>query len=176
MLLLVKMPVDPEAEEAEVTGKIYISITTTSPSPIKLTTTLIRGRRDGRSANGTLTLRRSSTTPLSQTSQTFPHENSIHSPPEAAYEIEPSPARYTKDRLLSLYRPNTNADTSRLFMQGWNPGHMSNGSSRAWGKNNENHVPQEPGACWNPTGESKPFGHQDLTADEKEVRFLLLSC
>ena len=139
-------------------------------------TDIIRSRQ-GRSANGTLTLRRSSTTPLSQASQTpVPSENAVVQPPapEATAPIpslaESSPARYSKEHLLDLYRPQRSADDpSRLFMQGWNPGHVNGGGSRAWGKSNDNHIPQEPGACWDQNGESTPMGHSSLTTDEKEV-------
>jgi PERQ amino acid-rich with GYF domain-containing protein len=130
-----------------------------------------RSRRDGRSANGTLTLRRSSTTPLSQSSQTpAPVDNAVQPPSAEPSAVELSPARYSKEDLLDMYRPQRiSEDPSRLFMQGWNPGHVNGGAVRAWGKSNENHVPQEPGACWDVNGESTPMGHQGLTSDEKEV-------
>ncbi|CAH0025466.1 unnamed protein product [Clonostachys rhizophaga] len=134
-------------------------------------TSATRSRRDGRSANGTLTLRRSSTTPLSQSSQTpAPVDNAVQPPSAEPSAVELSPARYSKEDLLDMYRPQRiSEDPSRLFMQGWNPGHVNGGAVRAWGKSNENHVPQEPGACWDVNGESTPMGHQGLTSDEKEA-------
>lgn len=133
--------------------------------------------RQGRSANGTLTLRRSSTTPLSQASQTpVPSENAVVQPPapESALPApsvnDSSPFRYTRDHLLDLYTHLRAAeDPSRLYMAGWNPAHVNGSGSRAWGKSNENHVPQEPGACWDPNGDSTPMGHHSLNAEEKEV-------
>lgn len=58
-------------------------------------------------------------------------------------------------------------------MPGWNPGQVNGGgASRAWGKSNENHVPQEPGACWDDNGESTPLGLQAVSAEEREVGYL----
>lgn len=61
---------------------------------------------------------------------------------------------------------------TRLLMDGWNPENVNGGSSRAWGKSNENHIPQEPGACWDEHGQSTPLGHQPPTAEEREVGLL----
>lgn len=141
-----------------------------------LTQTSFRSRRDGRSANGTLTLRRSSTTPLSQNPQNPPATDSALQSPSiepqnaqpATYEL--SPARYTKDELLSMAQPpRSGADVSRLFNPGWNSGQANGGGSRAWGKSNENHIPQEPGACWNETGDSTPLSLQPMSLEEREV-------
>lgn len=65
--------------------------------------------------------------------------------------------------------PRTSEDLSRLYMPGWNPDHVNGGGSRAWGKSNENHVPQEPGACWNEHGDSTPLSLRGLSSEEKEV-------
>lgn len=68
-----------------------------------------------------------------------------------------------------MYQRSTDPPT-RLFMPGWNPGQVNGGSSsRAWGKSNENHVPQEPGACWDSNGDSVPMAHQRYSAEEREV-------
>jgi PERQ amino acid-rich with GYF domain-containing protein len=55
-------------------------------------------------------------------------------------------------------------------MSGWNQDLVNGGAPRAWGKSNDNHVPQEPGACWDENGFTGPMGLLSLTADEKEVR------
>lgn len=66
--------------------------------------------------------------------------------------------------------PRSSDNISRLLMPDWNPEHMNGGGSRAWGKSNENHVPQEPGACWDENGDSTPMGLEPFTMDDKEVR------
>lgn len=84
--------------------------------------------------------------------------------------VDPSTPRYSKEDLLDLYPRSTGyTSPSRLYMPGWNPGQVNGGGSRAWGKSNENHVPQEPGACWNPNGDSTPMGLQGYTTEEREV-------
>jgi PERQ amino acid-rich with GYF domain-containing protein len=135
-------------------------------------------RRDGRSANGTLTLRRSSTTPLSQTPQPPPSSDNAVQLPGLDHQAQPStyelsPARYSKDELLAISQfPRSNEPVSRLLAPGWNPDQVNGGGSRAWGKSNENHVPQEPGACWDETGDNVPRNLQPVTEAEREVRFL----
>lgn len=61
------------------------------------------------------------------------------------------------------------ADPSRLFISGWNPNHVNGSSARGWGKTSDNHVPQEPGACWDQNGDTAPMGLQELSIEEKEV-------
>ncbi|KAH7322898.1 hypothetical protein B0I35DRAFT_426692 [Stachybotrys elegans] len=135
-------------------------------------------RRDGRSANGTLTFRRSSTTPLGQSSQHPPPIDHAVQPPSVdssnptpqpqAYES--GPARYTKEDLLDMFQPPKGSEsTSRLFIPGWNPNTINGHSGRGWGKTNDNHVPQEPGACWDDSGDTIPMGLQDFSLEEKEA-------
>ncbi|CCT73566.1 uncharacterized protein FFUJ_09630 [Fusarium fujikuroi IMI 58289] len=135
-------------------------------------------RRDGRSTNGTLTFRRSSTTPLGQPSSQPPPSTDHavqHPTAESPVSASPStyelpPARYTKEDLLEMYRPQRLADDpTRLFATGWNPGQMNGHTPRGWGKSNDNHIPQEPGACWDDSGDSTPMGLQDMSLEEKEA-------
>lgn len=138
-----------------------------------------RSRGGGRSANGTLTFRRSSTTPLGQSSQPPPLDNTVQTPtsetPVETPIAQPStydlgPARYGKDDLLDMFRhQKTHDDPTRLFLSGWNPGQVNGSNARGWGKSNDNHVPQEPGACWDQNGDTIPIGLQGLSAEEKEV-------
>ncbi|GAO17358.1 hypothetical protein UVI_02038780 [Ustilaginoidea virens] len=136
-----------------------------------------RSRRDGRSANGTLTLRRSSTTPVSQASQPTPSvDNAVQHPVVAETTsalpstYEPGPARYSKDDLLEMFRSQKiSDDPSRLFISGWDPSHVNGGNVRGWGKSNDNYVPQEPGACWDPNGDNTPLGLHSLSTEEKEA-------
>ncbi|KAF4974858.1 hypothetical protein FZEAL_8287 [Fusarium zealandicum] len=138
-------------------------------------------RRDGRSTNGTLTFRRSSTTPLGQPSSQPPasidhavqHPASVETPmelesaPTATYELPP--ARYTKDDLLDLFQLQKPDNASRLFASGWNPGQVNGHAPRAWGKSNDNHIPQEPGACWEQAGDTTPMGLHGMSLEEKEA-------
>lgn len=84
---------------------------------------------------------------------------------------ELGPSRYSREELLTMFRPELTGDPSHLFMAGWNPNSVNGGVARAWGKSNENHVPQEPGVCWDASGSSVPLGLTDLTAEEQEVSF-----
>ena len=70
-----------------------------------------------------------------------------------------------------MYRSGQHSDDpSRLFISSWDPDHVHENPTRGWGKPNDNHIPQEPGACWEPNGDTMPLGLQDLLAEEKEVR------
>ncbi|KAL8347594.1 hypothetical protein RB598_001099 [Gaeumannomyces tritici] len=139
-------------------------------------------RRDGRSTNGTMTFRRSSTTPFNNQSTSQP-------PPPAdgpAPQAQPTPAdavpfdgslRYTKEQLLEIYKVSdtgTAANVESLFVAGWTPAPVSGSAARNWGKGNESHVPQDPSVCWDTSGTVKPIGLQDMSAEEKEVRHRLL--
>ncbi|KAF4507763.1 hypothetical protein G6O67_004226 [Ophiocordyceps sinensis] len=134
-------------------------------------------RRDGRSANGTLTFRRSSTTPTGHASNPFPpHDNAVQplgideTPTVQLQNYELGPSRYTKDELLDMFRSQNPADdSSHLFMSGWNPTSLNGGGSRGWGKSGDNPVPQEPGACWDQNGDTAPMGLLDLSPEEKEA-------
>ncbi|KAI0450043.1 hypothetical protein F5B21DRAFT_517708 [Xylaria acuta] len=136
--------------------------------------------------NGTLTLRRTSTTPSSQAfSQPNPSESVAPSDDPAILAAMPvgstvvenaAPARYTREDMLSIlsnmqHDPRAQQpDVSTLFVAGWNPGHANGASSRGWGKPAESHVlPQEPDMCWDTAGSTKAIGLQEMTADEKEL-------
>ncbi|GJN79235.1 hypothetical protein PLIIFM63780_002748 [Purpureocillium lilacinum] len=136
-----------------------------------------RSRRDGRSANGTLTFRRSSTTPIAgqASNPPPPSENAVQHPSidesAAAQPViyEAGSARYSKDELLDIFRTQKLGDgPSRLFIPGWDPSSINGSSGRAWGKSSDNHVPQEPNLCWEQTGETLPMGVQDFTVEEKD--------
>ncbi|EHK49111.1 uncharacterized protein TrAtP1_000291 [Trichoderma atroviride] len=133
-------------------------------------------RRDGRSANGTLTFRRSSTTPLSQSSNLPPANDNAVQPPSSevpmaqptTYEVGPS--RYTKDDLLEMYNSQLpSGNPSHLFISGWDPSNGASAGVRGWGKSNDNHVPQDPGTCWDASGETAPIGLQGFSPEEREA-------
>ncbi|KAM0668948.1 hypothetical protein ACQRIU_002510 [Beauveria bassiana] len=132
-------------------------------------------RRDGRSANGTMTFRRASTTPLGQTMQAAPPTDFTAQPVSAEHaaviaNVEAEPSRYTKEDLLDVFRAQKMSDDlSRLFISGWDPSNINGNSGRGWGKSNENHIPQEPGACWDQNGETTPISFQEYSIEEKEA-------
>ncbi|KAI0195466.1 hypothetical protein F4808DRAFT_440339 [Astrocystis sublimbata] len=146
--------------------------------------------RPARTLNGTLTLRRTSTTPSTAPanqvfSQPNPSEPVPHPDDSAILAAMPvgstvvenaAPPRYTREDMYSI-RGNMSQDqrgqqpdVSTLFVSGWNPGHVNGAAARGWGKPAESHVlPQEPDMCWDATGSTKPVGLQEMTADEKEL-------
>jgi PERQ amino acid-rich with GYF domain-containing protein len=58
---------------------------------------------------------------------------------------------------------------SHLFIPGWDPSNSGGAAARGWGKSNENHVPQDPGTCWDANGQTAPIGLSAFTEEEKEV-------
>ncbi|KAI1824052.1 hypothetical protein F4861DRAFT_507595 [Xylaria intraflava] len=141
--------------------------------------------RPGRTMNGTLTFRRTSTTPSSQTpSQTNSSEPvappdepaPIGAMPVGSTAVESAqPRRYSRDEMLSILNMQQDSrtqpsDVSSLFISGWNPGHANGIASRGWGKTPDSHVlPQEPDVCWEPQGSTKAIGVQEMSAEEREL-------
>ncbi|KAI8626517.1 hypothetical protein F5Y19DRAFT_466331 [Xylariaceae sp. FL1651] len=142
--------------------------------------------RAGRSTNGTLTFRRTSMTPSSQSfNQPNAAEPAAASDDPAVIAAMPvgstivesaAPQRYSREDMLSIFNnmaqdPRAEQpDVSALFVSGWNPGHANGISSRGWGKSGESHVlPQEPDICWDAAGSTKAIGFQNMTPEEKEV-------
>ncbi|KAK8052468.1 hypothetical protein PG993_003853 [Apiospora rasikravindrae] len=127
--------------------------------------------RQGRSTNGTLTFRRSSTTPSQSMSQSNVPSEAVPSstaPPES----HPVPSQYSRERMLSIYDHLEPVDASSLFVQGWNPGHVNGNSTatRGWGNRNDTHVlPQEPDLCWDASGSTIASNLDHLTPEEKEL-------
>ncbi|KAI9163817.1 Ribonuclease P protein subunit p29 [Paramyrothecium foliicola] len=98
------------------------------------------------------------------------HPTPVEPPTPQPTSYESGPARYTKEDLLDMFRSQKPHDEpTRLFIPGWNPNHVNGSQTRGWGKSSDNHVPQEPGACWDTHGETIPMGLQDLSAEEKEA-------
>ncbi|KAI1299558.1 hypothetical protein F5Y03DRAFT_365742 [Xylaria venustula] len=142
--------------------------------------------RSARTMNGTLTFRRTSTTP---SSQAFNQPNSLEpvapsddpaiiaAMPVGSTVVEDgAPRRYSREDMLSVFNSMQQnpgfqqPDVSTFFMSGWSPNH-TNGVSRAgWGKPNDSHVvPQEPELCWDASGSTTAIGLQEMTDEEKEI-------
>ncbi|KAI2468515.1 hypothetical protein F4781DRAFT_267761 [Annulohypoxylon bovei var. microspora] len=143
--------------------------------------------RPARSANGgTLTFRRTSTTPSSQSlnqmqGSEIPQSATadpavISAMPVGSTNVESTGTlRYSRDQLLSIFSatcdPNSQRpDISALFAPGWDPGHANGSTSRGWGKTGDSHIaPQEPDICWDTPGLTKAVGLQDMNSEEKEL-------
>ncbi|KAL0944785.1 GYF domain-containing protein mpd2 [Colletotrichum truncatum] len=139
-------------------------------------------RRDGR-PNGTLTFRRSSTTPGQASQPVASSENAFattnvdsgaipQTPGAASYDY-PSSSQYQKESILGLFRNGAaESDSSGVLEPGWTPGHTNGNATRGWGKSNNNHNSQDPAACWNTRGDSHPVGVLGLSDEEEKVRWL----
>ncbi|GAW24729.1 hypothetical protein ANO14919_143210 [Xylariales sp. No.14919] len=136
--------------------------------------------------NGTLTFRRTSTTPSSQAfGQPNPSEPAVPSDDPAILAAMPvgstvvedaAPRRYSRDEMVSILNNMQQdplfqqPDVSSLFVAGWNPGHTNGVASRGWGKPADSHVlPQEPDMCWDASGSTKAVGLLEMTNEEKEL-------
>ncbi|WYZ44804.1 hypothetical protein EsH8_VIII_000120 [Colletotrichum jinshuiense] len=136
-------------------------------------------RRDGR-ANGTLTFRRSSTTPGQPSQPAASSENAFPATPldsgaapptpgAATYDYS-APSQYMKESIIGLFKNGAaETDASNVYESGWIPGQTNGGATRGWGKSNNNHNSQDPAACWNPRGDSHPVGVSGLSEEEKEA-------
>ncbi|KAL7629876.1 kinesin-like protein [Parahypoxylon ruwenzoriense] len=144
--------------------------------------------RSGRSTNGgTLTFRRTSTTPsnqsLNQTQASEPIQSASADPavisalPFCSTNVDSSGTlRYAKEELLAILNTAQDSnsqrpDISALFLPGWTPGHINGTTSRGWGKTGDPHVvPPEPDICWDAPGSTRAVGLREMTSEEKEVR------
>ncbi|TAQ91560.1 hypothetical protein B7494_g86 [Chlorociboria aeruginascens] len=137
-------------------------------------------RRDPRSINGTVTLRRSSTTPIgqmgSQMDSAVPTLETVvqSQPPVSSYE-HPVDLRYSKSQLLDIYKIQKESDApkrevSRLFADNWDPGHSSNGANgRGWGKSHDGRDAHGPDICWEPNGSVQPISLEEMSLLEKAL-------
>ncbi|KAI1496037.1 hypothetical protein F5X99DRAFT_401553 [Biscogniauxia marginata] len=142
--------------------------------------------RPGRSTNGTLTFRRTSTTPSSQSLNQMQSPESaqpastdpavISAMPVGSTAVDSlAPPRYSRDEILSIFNISQDThshqhDVSSLFVAGWNPGQANGATSRGWGKPGDSHVvPQDPDICWDTSGATKAVGLQEMSAEEKEL-------
>lgn len=145
----------------------------------------IRARKEARSLNGTLTLRRSSANPNAVPGQTLPQlEQSTTSSASDSFFTQytntpgseaPVDTRYSKDAILDIYKAHqasvsSNDDVARLFVNNWNPEQQNSSGTRGWGKSNDtrdhNHGPE---ICWDQSGEVQPIGLQDMSEVERSV-------
>ena len=141
-----------------------------------------RARRENRPSNGTVTLRRSSTTPVAQPSQqgepplpTPTAENPATYQPSSLMYDQSTEFRYSKSQLLDIYRAQvesgaTNGDISHLFENGWDPKQSNGANGRAsWGKSSDGRDAQGPNIAWEPRGDIQPIGLEEMSEEEKLV-------
>jgi PERQ amino acid-rich with GYF domain-containing protein len=146
--------------------------------------TVSRPRRENRGPNGTLTLRRSSTTPhgssTSQTNQMDPMPTSDTTFAQSQQYPEHGNAstvenRYSKNKLLDIYKnqqalDELSGDISRLFVNNWEPGHSNGTNGRGWGKGIDSRDHNNgPDICWDQNGQVQPIGLEEITLEEREV-------
>jgi PERQ amino acid-rich with GYF domain-containing protein len=140
-----------------------------------------RSRRDNRTANGTLTLRRTSTNPFAasqqpsvETAATTPSSEVPQPSAIANYESQLD-SRYSKNKLLDLYKSqsqpeSTNGDVTRLYTNNWDPTQTSTSNGRGWGKladtRDNSHGPD---VCWDQSGQVQPIGLEEMSALEKSL-------
>ncbi|KIH90990.1 hypothetical protein SPBR_01203 [Sporothrix brasiliensis 5110] len=118
-------------------------------------------RRDGRSANGTLTFRRPSAAVVNQQSQAA----SDTSAPALPSVTESQAAQQSLPPYDGSMRYS---HVNNLLVEGWNTTQI-NGVARSWGKSSDGTVPQDPTVCWDATGGVTPMALQEMTEDEKEA-------
>ncbi|KAL1888885.1 kinesin-like protein [Sporothrix stenoceras] len=134
-------------------------------------------RRDGRSANGTLTFRRPSAAVVNQQSQAAPDASapvlpSLTESQAARPSLPPydGTMRYSRGQIVDILKgtqPGT-IDVNSLFVEGWNAT-QANGAARGWGKSLEGTIPQDPTVCWDTSGGVTPMALQEMTEEEKEA-------
>lgn len=147
------------------------------PLPLLAILTSPRSRRDGRSANGTLTFRRPSAVIANQQPQTAPDAAtpalpSLTESQSAQMGLPPfdGSLRYSRGQILDIFKGkgSSTGAVDDLFVGGWNTTQV-NGASRGWGKSSEGTVPQDPTVCWDANGGIPPVGLHEMTEEEKEV-------
>lgn len=117
--------------------------------------------------NGTVTLRRSSTTPFAKSSS---GSAPLPTPTEVPYSTNSE--RYGKNQLLDIFRAQenleaSNRDVASLFAANWNPN--SNGTNgRGWGVH-DSRDSNGPDICWDANGSVHPIGLDEMTESEKEI-------
>ncbi|KAG9244008.1 hypothetical protein BJ878DRAFT_582857 [Calycina marina] len=117
-----------------------------------------------RSQNGTMTFRRSSTTPYAKSSAD--PENQQQEQAQGATR-----QRFGVNELEELFRSQiatSNKDISHLYAPTWEPG-QTNGSTRGWAKSSDRPDSNAPESCWAADGKVAPKVLEDKTEEEKEL-------
>ncbi|KAM0276482.1 hypothetical protein ACHAQH_006709 [Verticillium albo-atrum] len=136
--------------------------------------------RSGGRANGTLTFRRSSTTPGQTSHSATPSDHAFPQTPlepttpsvsgVASYDFASQPAQYAKQSILELFQDAASQqESSEVLEPGWAPGHVNGNSSRGWGKASHTHANQDPNSCWLPAASNGPNSSRNLSVEEKEA-------
>jgi len=138
-----------------------------------------RDRKNNRT-NGTVTLRRSSTTPFTKSSAVDGSLETTAELEESQQSIsfyeQSADTRYSKNQMLEVFRAQqnleaTSRDVSSLFVNNWNPGHSNGANGRSgWGKHDgrDTHGPH---TCWDSDGSVQPISLEEMTEAERSVSF-----
>lgn len=141
-----------------------------------------RARRENRPSNGTVTLRRSSTTPVAQVSSHIepPLPTPSAETPSSYQQLnqgydQQSEFRYSRNQLLEIYKQQQESgalerDISHLYEPGWDP-RQSNGANgrSSWGKSTDGRDSYGPNIAWEPKGNVLPISLDEMTEEEKLV-------
>jgi PERQ amino acid-rich with GYF domain-containing protein len=141
---------------------------------------IFRARKDTRPANGTLTLRRASTTPFAQASAQgdaplpTPGADTLSMQQSSMYE-QSTDTRYSKSQLLDIFKSQEETgalqgDVSRLYVDNWDPEHSNGANGRTgWGKSIDGRDTYGPEICWDTNGQIRPMGLEEMSEQEKIV-------
>jgi PERQ amino acid-rich with GYF domain-containing protein len=156
-----------------------------SPRPIGGYTSLVDiAKKDRpRRTNGAI-FRRQSNAPTDTSSQAEPavqtpsaETQDVQPPVNPSYESSTDP-RYTKDRILDIFKTQQNSDAPRrdvsnLYVGNWDPGHSNGTNGRGWGKSHDGRDNHGPTVCWDANGSVQPIGLEEMSEVERSVSFLI---
>lgn len=95
--------------------------------------------------------------------------------------MAPGENRYSKEHLLDLYKSQRELGTlgknvADYFVADWDPHVETPSVNGDWGKRDDHKDPPTgPEVCWDHGGQVEPLALMDMTDDEKEVCFFVLS-
>lgn len=151
----------------------------------ELTHISARSRRENRSTNGTLTLRRSSTNPFGPSHPASQSDANAGTPttelpPTQSQQYSGSGSeaqgdyRYSKSNFLEIFRAqqaneNPSGDVTRLLVNTWDPGYTNGANGRDWGKSDSASNSHGPEVCWDESGSTLPIGLEEMSEEEKNV-------
>ncbi len=146
-----------------------------------------RSRRgESRPLNGTLTLRRPSTTPFAQSTS---QGDAPLSTPTAETPVSQLPAstsdqsadnRFSKSQLIDIYKTaqetgELSKDISHLYVGSWDPSQSNGTNGRAsWGKGSDSRDSDAAGVAWESNANLAPISLEELTEEEKIVGSFLV--
>ena len=141
--------------------------------PVNFSSKLRRPRSANRSSNGTLTFRRSSTTPNAQSSS---QGDSALLTPNMETSDQAGDTRYAKNQILEVYNQHQapdppNGDVNVILDPNWDPVHSNGTSGRGWIRSSDSGDTHGPYGCWDQNGDQRPIALEAMTDSERLVSF-----